>query len=64
MNNPPVPQPQRPSVSDTSGSADDDVPRGPDQSEPASHPTGGATGRPDRPEESGQAGDDDEYEPL
>jgi hypothetical protein len=67
MNTPSAPQPERPPAGGTSGSADDDVPPAPGQSEPALGPDGGLTGRPDRHEGSAQAGDgedDDEYEPL
>jgi hypothetical protein len=68
MNTPSAPQPERPPAGGTSGSADDDVPPAPGQSEPAIRPAAGHTGRPDPHEGSAQAGDgeddDDEYEPL
>jgi hypothetical protein len=68
MNTPSAPRPERPSAGSSNGSADDDAPRAPDQSEPAVRPAADLTGRPDRHEGSGQTGDDeyddDEYEPL
>lgn len=66
MNTPSAPEPERPSSDGTNGSADDDAPLAPEQSEAALRP-GHLTGGPDRQEASGQAGDDgedDEYEPL
>jgi len=68
MNTPSAPQPDGPSAGGTSGSADDDVPLTPDQSESALDQADGLTGRPDQHEGSGQGADDeyedDEYEPL
>ena len=67
MNTPSEPQPERPPAGGNIGSADDDAPVTPDQSESALRPADGLTGRPGQHEGPGPVDDDeydDEYEPL